>query len=78
MTRQDEFKDRLLFTLLTGAAVTVVAQLARHAVSKAWLEITGRKPPRELGIIAPAGRKAGEGAASFLAERFGLLKRHRV
>ena len=72
--RAAPFKERLLFTLLSAAAGSLVALLARRLIEKAWRLKTGRHPPETIGLLSPAGKRAGEGAASFLLERVGRLR----
>ena len=68
------FKERLLFTLLSAAAASLVALLARRLIERAWQLKTGRRPPEAIGLLSPAGKRAGGGAASFLLERAALLR----
>ena len=75
MTRQDHFKDRFLFSLTSATAVAVVAFLTRRAVETAWQRATGRSAPKPLGLLNPAGKRAGESTAAFLIERMPLLNR---
>ncbi|HEY3445405.1 MAG TPA: hypothetical protein VGK67_03530 [Myxococcales bacterium] len=73
MNAQDTFKDRLLFTFLSAAAVAVVAYVARQAISTAWQRLTGRHAPKPLGLLNPAGKRAGESTAAFLMQRLPVL-----
>lgn len=75
MTSTDDFKDRVLFTLLSAAFMAAAALVARRAVEKAWQRATGRAPPRPFALAGPAGKKAGEGTARFLIEHLPVLNR---
>jgi hypothetical protein len=74
MTRRDPIKDRLLWSLVSAAGVAIAASLAQAAVVFAWQKVTHRPPPKSLMLIAPAGRKAGLGAAGLLLDRLAFMR----
>lgn len=75
MNSQDDFKDRILFAVLSAAAVGLVAHLTERLVATGWHRVTGRAPPRPMGLASFAGRHAGVGAAGVLLRRAPVLNR---
>ncbi len=74
MATEPNFKDRLLWTLVSAAAVAVAATLAQRTVGYLWARTTHKPAPKPLPLLRPAGRKVGKGAAGFLVTRTPFLR----
>ncbi|MGI5861091.1 MAG: hypothetical protein ACOX6T_03430 [Myxococcales bacterium] len=74
MATKPNFKDRLIWTLASAAAVAVAATLAQNAVGYLWARTTHRPVPKPLPFLRPAGSRAGKGAAGFLMKRAPILR----
>ena len=60
------FGDRLVWTLVLGAATGVAGLLATRGASWGWHRLRGEPPPEPLGFMHELAKKAGvRAAASF-------------
>jgi len=67
MAREESFRDRLVWTLVSAAAISIAATLAQSLTAGAWKWVTRRSPPKSLWGASFAGRKAGVSAGRFAA-----------
>ncbi len=62
--RDQELRERVLFTLLSTGALALAEVLASHLARTAWLRTTGREPPKRLGFFTALAERASRGAAA--------------
>lgn len=59
-------KERVLWTVLLGAATGASAYLATRVAEQVWRRMTGHNPPKPLGPLGTIGKKTGEGMVARL------------
>ena len=64
------FKDRIVWTLISTAAVALASTAAKQLAAWGWSRATHRALPKGIWALTPAASKAGKGAAGYLLHRF--------